>query len=575
MNRRRATAQQRLGVEYYLGEVLVRHGLAGLVPLKQRGRSSKWLRLTLLLLGFAGWVGLPLYGFALGLILAITVEALAYYQERSGSLFGALLRPSLSGRIRPFFYWPLALSAAVVAFRHAELPLVASLLRGAYVWLCFRVTADLAQHPERYASWAHFSSWSKRLGQHSSRVVNAWAKFTLVGVLIAVVLNLSAPGIWQSLGHTAWNRLLLFGGALHLTAIIVFIALLRSMIRSSVSDAMDRWDGIRVADLDKELGSVQPIPGIALTPIGSTNLVEARLEWKNQDNLKARVGLLLEAALARRYRWTSLFASSSTLVLAALLIAMSAFLLIPRDVMARWASTGEAQEAEIVLALDDLRDLFAREYWSRFQELDGSDLAAEPVLKVAFLEAIVIISLFMFETSAGPLMAELDPAELRRWLTLGTTYLALLEGEFQYLYSGFITRSLTGAVAFSTVSMRNEVLLVPSAKRKVGVYRGVCDFLQVYKVPEWAVAPYVITVFENYHVAQEWALRFLRFSTEVRDGPYDLDRAGSQGPEIAPERCWIWYGHRLIALSSFAEARRYARFVALYNGSNGRNRSGH
>ncbi len=559
-----AARQELLSLERHLAEVLVRGGLAELVPLKQRGRFSTPIGLVLLLLGAVGWLGLPLRDVAVGLVLGLTIEALDYYRQQRGRVVRALLRPSLWARIRPSFYWPLAVSTGLSALLQAEAPFLESLLRGAFQWLCFRIIEDLGRHPERYRSWSHFLSWVRCLGRPVAGAIRAWIRFGIAGILISVVLNLSAVAIWESVGHTSWSRLLVFGIGLYLIAVITFVTLLRSMVRSAVPKAVERWEGIRARDLTNQLRFVLPRSGVAGMNPALTELLEQQLTWKHAGNLVCRVGTTLEAALLRRYRRTDLFTSTLTLVLAALLIAMSVFLIVPRDVMGRWTTSGQAEELDLVLALDDLGDLFSGEFWDRILDRDWSDLAQEPLAKVAFLEAVVIVSLFMLETASGRLVAELDPGEMHRWLALGTTYLILLERKFQYMYSGFITRQLMGAKALRSVSMQNEVLLVPFAKRKVSVYKGICDFLDVYELPGWGSSPFVIAIFESYSSAQEWALKFLRFSSPMMRRPYDLERKVSSEPDALPERCWIWTGNRLVALSSFEEARRYARFVALY-----------
>jgi hypothetical protein len=566
------------GFELHWGQALIHNGLAGLVPLERRGRFVLWLGLVFSVLGMAVWLGLPFYGAVLGLVLAFVIETLDYRRRQRGTLHEALLRPTLLERIRSPFYWTLAASTMLTALLHSEASLLGGLSRGVFQWLCFRALEDLTTHPERYGSLAQFFNWLRRLWRQAARATRAWIKFAAIGTLVSIVVNLGVSEIWQSVGHAAWNRLLIFGLALYIVAVVTFVMLSRSMVRTSVSEATEQWTSLQDLDLEEELYHIWPDAGMPLLREDSIGHIGAKLQWKNEGNLLSRVGRYLEASLERRTCWATLFASVSVLVCAVLVISMSAFLLIPRDVMTRWASTGQAGEKELVLAVDDLAEVFTPDYWRRIADSDWRDLAQEPLPKLAFLEAVILVSLFMFETGSGQLATELEPAELRRWLALGIAYLTQLESEFQYLYSGFITRKLTGRRTFRAISMKNEVLLVPFAGRRAGVYRSVCDFLQVYEAPGWSAPPFVITVFGDYDLARKWALRFLRFSSLVSGRPRDLDRPAPARPEPArrslPERCWIWSGNRLVALSSFEEARRYARFVALYTHSNGRDGRG-
>jgi hypothetical protein len=570
MNPIRATKNQQLALDRYLGEILIHGGLAELVPLKQRGTFPARLGLAILLLSLIGWLGLPWSAAVLCLILAFAFEMLNYYWRRRGSAYSALVSRSLWARIRPSFYWSLAGSAVLATWLYAGATLFEGLLRGSYEWVCFWIIADLVQHPERYGSAHQFSNWLAHLRREIGHAFQAWVKYAIFGTLLALVLNMSSGQIWDSVGHTAWTRLSIFGGGLYLLALLTFRSLSRSTVRSAVQQAMEGWEGIRPSDLKRVLRSIPAIPGVFYTGSRSAELVEERLQWKNEDNLVARVGQQLLATLVQRYQWNAWISSSLTLILVALFIALSAFLLVPREVMIRWMSTGTAGELGPVLALDSLTGSGAEAFWKRLSELDAATLADEPLPKLAFLEALIIVSLIMFETSSGQLKADLDPSHVRRWLTLGTTYLALLENEFQYLYGGFITRRLAGVGTLRFVSIRNDILLVPSAQRRLGVFKAIADFLRVYELPEWSAYPSAIAIFDSYPVAQKWALKFLRFSPLVMDRPHDLEQAAFWEADTVPERYWIWSGNRLILLSSLEEARWYARLVALYNNhSNG------
>jgi len=112
-----------------------------------------------------------------------------------------------------------------------------------------------------------------------------------------------------------------------------------------------------------------------------------------------------------------------------------------------------------------------------------------------------------------------------RWLTLGTAYLALLEKEFQVLYSGLVTRQLAAGQRFRPITLRNEVLLAPFAEKKAGVYRLISDFLRLYGSTEWRYSPHLLSVTANYRLAKLWALEFLQFSPYIMERPSDLDQA--------------------------------------------------
>jgi hypothetical protein len=301
----------------------------------------------------------------------------------------------------------------------------------------------------------------------------------------------------------------------------------------------------------------------------SARLIDARVNWKNEYHLASRVGQQLEVALAHRHRHNVLFSSLWALILSVFLISMSVFLLVPRDVIERWTSTGEAEESGLVLALDGLAELGSGEFWDRFLDMEVTDLTEQPMLKLAFLEAIILVSLIMLESSTSQIRADLDPAELRRWLTMGTTYLILLENDFQRLYCGFLTRRLTGANALSTVAIRNDVLLIPGVGSKARVYEAISDYARVHGLPEEGNLPFTLTFFDTFPSAQEWAVRFLRFSPLLMGRPPDLDRRKfvEEPPDFL--RFWLWSDDRLITLSSFEEACWYARFVSFKHLSNG------
>jgi hypothetical protein len=569
MNRNPPAHHQRLTLDRYLSEVLVRGGLAELIPLRQRGRFAPRLGLAVLFVSSLGWLGLPWVAIVSCLLLAFATESLGYYWWHRGSPFAAVVRRPLWVRIRPSFYWPLAGGVLLGTWLYAGEGLLDGLLRGGFQWLCFRALEDLIKHPERYGSVQQLGSWLRHLWHQGVHAFRAWVKYAIVGTLLAVVLNLSSGQIWESVGHTAWDRLLVFGGGLYLLALLTFQSLAKSTVKTAVGDAMERWDGIKPMDLKRTLRSVPAIPEVFYSGSRSAELVEEWLQWKNEDNLVARVGQRLTSTLTRRYRRNVWISSSMALVLVALLISVSVFLIVPRDVLTRSISTGSVGQPDLLLAVDDFAELGALGFWQRLLELDTAALASEPLPKLAFLEAVIIVSLIMFETALDQLRADLQPAELRRWLTIGTTYLAVLENGFQYLYSGFLTRKLAGVDSLHIVSIRNDVLLVPSAERRVSVFKAICGFLKVYEPLEWNGYPSAITILDSYPLAREWALRFLRFSPLLMDRPQDLKRASFWERDTDIERYWIWSGNRLMTLSSLEEARWYARLVTLYNHANG------
>jgi hypothetical protein len=569
MSRNPPAHYRRLTLDRYLGEILILGGLAELIPLKQRGRFATRLGLGVLIFSLIGWLGFPWRGIVLSLILALAVETLDYTWRLGGAPSAALRRPTLWGRMRDAFYWPLAAGVLLGTWSFGEVTLIEGLIRSAFQWLCFRTIEDMVKHPERYGSVEQFRSWLRQSQGRIADALQVWVKYAIVGTLLALVLNLSSQQVWEVVGRVAWNRILIFGGGLYLLAILTFRRLSKSALRAAVQEALERWEGVRPSDLKRVLRSVPSIPGVFYAGSRPAELVEARLEWKNEDNLAARVGQRLTATLAVRYQWNMLLSSALTLILVSLLIGLSAFVIIPRDVMTRWVSTDIVEGPGPVLALDELTGAGAQVFWQRLAEVEDGALAREPLPKLAFLEAVIIVALIMFETAAGQLKADLAPPELRRWLVLGTTYLALLENEFQYLYTGYMTRRLAGAKALRFVSIRNDVLLVPSARQRLGVFRAIADFLRVYELDEGGAHPAALGIFDDYALAQEWASKFLHFSPLIGERPYDLERGLFLDTSTLPGHYWIWSNNRLLALSSFDEARWYARLVALNNHING------
>jgi hypothetical protein len=115
MSRDRFQHQQKLNPGDLLDRTLIRHGLADLVPRRRRGHAPLPLKLVFLFLALVGLLGLPYGGVLLCLVLAFSVEAVSFSRQQRGSWLTALGRPSSWERIRPPFYWTVALSVGLVA----------------------------------------------------------------------------------------------------------------------------------------------------------------------------------------------------------------------------------------------------------------------------------------------------------------------------------------------------------------------------------------------------------------------------------------------------------------------------
>jgi hypothetical protein len=144
---------------------------------------------------------------------------------------------------------------------------------------------------------------------------------------------------------------------------------------------------------------------------------------------------------------------------------------------------------------------------------------------------------------------------------MGTAYLALLEGEFQYLYHGLATRQVTGSARSSKVQMRNVILVAPSVSTKAGVYRAITGFFRTYGQPEWSSSTDLVAVFATSDAAQEWAARFLRSASPLLGGRQDPAQQVFSEADEGPGRFWLWSAEELTDLASFAEAEVYGRFV--------------
>jgi len=280
----------------------------------------------------------------------------------------------------------------------------------------------------------------------------------------------------------------------------------------------------------------------------------------------ARVRSELVGILTQRVRWNLFLSSFSVFLLTFGFLAIAVYLIVPREVMTDWVSSGKTSTQELALAFDDWQEFDDLRFIDRLLGLRWPDLAQEPLPKVAFLEAaiVVLLSLFRSATDRSILsrMAGMEPANVRRWLLLGAAYLTLVEKDFQQMYSGWVTRQWIRSGAFEAMTLRNQVLLAPSAKKKAGAYRAISGFLQIYEPAERNSSAFLVAVFGSCHAAQEWTVRFLRFPAVGAEQPGAADQKVAVGPESAPGRFWIWSGGQVLDLTSFEEAQQYIRVVA-------------
>ncbi len=565
MSRNSAQYHQKLRPPDPLDEMMIRSGLAELVPRSQRGRAPLLLQVMLLLAALVGLLGLPLGGMLLLLVLALILEAVDYQRRQLCPFSIALARRSMWDHIRPPFYWTVVAGAGLLFLLFAEASLVASLLRAGFLWLCFRGIEDSVKHPERYNSLTSFWGWLKRLGQQVARPWSLWFDFIVLGITASFVLNLIAPGIWQSVGHTEWDRLVLLLAGIYLLASLAFFRSSKAMARVAVGEGIQNWDTEQITNLDEVLASAQAAPAFAYTNHGYAEQAAEQLRWKMVDHLVSRVGVALESTLAQRLRWSAFLASGLAFLLAFLFLGVSAFLIVPREVLASWVSGGQVGGPQVLLAFDDFEELFNLEFEDRVLALDRPGLGREPLPKVVFLEAALLVSLLVLRTAydhaALRSMANAGPASIRRELLLGTSYLALREKGFQHLYSGFVTRQLAGNQTLRTITLENEVLLAPAVATRVSAYRAISDFLGLYGHPQaWRSSTYLITVFASYRFAQVWATTFLR-SPSATEFPGFVEREAFLKSEAPPGKFWIWSGEQLTDLTSLEEAQWYGRFV--------------
>ena len=352
-----------------LDELLIRNGLALLVPYGRRAQDLLLLRLILLLLGMAGLVGLPWPAVLLLLVLALVVEAAGYSRQQHRPLFRALVRPHAWARIRRPFYGTLMLGLVVAGPLVAGESLLLGLGRAAYLWLCLRVLESTVQHPERYASRVAFQSWLQRLARRHDRVWETWLSPAGLALTIAFVLNLAAPGIWESVGNAAWSRLFVFGGGLYLLALYLLGRDLRLVIHAAIQEGIHYWDKAQLAELGSTLDGAGPPP-----PPRESERLEARLAWKNVENLLSRVRQSAEEARCQQLRWSTWAASVTAFLLVFCFLAASVFLIVPREVITHWVAAGQPTERQVTLAFDDFGEFLAPEFWAGLLGMDWPDL---------------------------------------------------------------------------------------------------------------------------------------------------------------------------------------------------------
>ena len=323
-------------LEGALREALIDGGLAGLVPRSERHRPLLFLRVALVLLSALGLLGLPILGILVSFVLAMVIETATRYRRRGGALSQVLQWPFLWERVRPPFYWTLSFSIALVALFRAKEPLLGALGRGTLQWLIYRAIQDSVEHPEHYGSWRQFHRWRRNSLRQMGPALQVWASLASGAIIAGLFINLSARGLWQSVGQTAWDRLFVFGGGFYLVAVIAFTWISKTGVRRAVRHSLQNWDRVRLYSLDAALRSAQASAGAALVDATWVSAIESRLEWKNLDNLVSRVGSKLEHSLTGHSRWTGILLSLSTFVLVTVLIVVSVFVIVPRETMIDW-----------------------------------------------------------------------------------------------------------------------------------------------------------------------------------------------------------------------------------------------
>jgi hypothetical protein len=549
-----------------LDATVIASGLAELIPCQRRGRPPLVFGLALLLLVIVSFFGIPLGGVLLCLVLAVAIEAVNYARRQHISWPRALARPSFWDRIRPSFYWPLAVGSGLFALFAVGETLLLSLLRVGFQWLCFRAIEGLVRHPERTRSVRAFADWVARFGHHVDHAWSVWLGSVILTITVAFAVNLAAPGVWAAVGNSGWDRLLLTSGGFYLIALLAFLRSSRSMAHSALQEGMESWEEPKVGDLGGALGLVHTGQGVRHTGPGIAQQIEGMLAWKQVDSLVARVGPKLAHSLTQRLRWSAFLASLSAFALAFVFLAASVFLIVPRDVIAGWVSPGGTGAQEIVLAFDSLEELASLGYAERILALDWSSLGQEPIPKVAYLEAAILTALVLLRAATDRSMlrrmAGADATNVHRWLLLGTAYLLLLEEGFQYVYSGRVSRQVTGDGTLRIKTLPNEVLLAPSVATKASVYRAISNFHHLYGASERRGPTSLVTVFASRRLAYDWARTFLQFPSLAGEQVMDVARVAPPEPDAASRKYWLWSGGQMVDLASLEEAQWYGRFAA-------------
>jgi hypothetical protein len=567
MRQERLQQGQGLVLDRSLDETLIQSGFADLVPRRRRGHTPLALKLALLLVALAGVAGLPLLGTMLSLVVALVIEAISTYRQPYTSLERALIRTPLWERIRSPLIWTMSVGVGLVSLLHAGEPLWTALVRAGIVWASLQALADTVNHPERYTSLDRFLQWLRRLEGDVGRIWGLWLSTMALAILMSFAINVGAPGIWQAVGRSDWGRLLIFGLGVYGIAQIAFLRSSKSTVRAAVEETVQNWEAPKIWDLDRALRANQSTPSAAHSRSRYAPPLRERLKWKDVDNMVAHVGPTLEKILIRRVRRSTFLASASIFVVCLIFLMLAVFLIVPREVLANWVFPIPANEAEIILAFDHFGELFRTDFAIRLLGLDWASFAREPVPKLAFLEAALLVSFLLFraatDRTALKMMAQADRAAMQRSFLLASAYLTLVEQGFQHLYTGFVSRRLTRNGAAKTLTLQNEVLLAPSAVARGSAYRIISSFAQLYGPLGGQIDAQLLAVFPHDRTAHEWTATFV---TAVRpalapEKPSDLDPRAYAAPGAIPEKFWIWSDDQLVDLSSFEEAQWYGRFV--------------
>jgi hypothetical protein len=407
----------------------------------------------------------------------------------------------------------------------------------------------------------------RRLEQEVARIWGLWLTHIALAVLMSFAINVGAPGIWQAVGRSDWGRLLVFGLGVYAIAQIAFLRASKSIVQNAVQETIQNWEAPKIWDLDRALRSNQTPPRAGQSRSRYASPLRERLRWKDVDNLVAHVSPTLEQILIRRVRWSAFLASASTFVVSLIFLMVAVFLIVPREVIANWVFPMPTPEPHIALAFDHFGELVQTDFAVRLLGLDWSSLAQEPVPKLAFLEAALLVSFLLFRAATDrttlKVMAYADRAAMQRSFLLATAYLTLVEQGFQHLYTGFVSRRLTRNGAAKILTLQNQVLLAPAAMARGSAYRTVSSFAELYGPLGSSLGAELLAIFPHDRTAHEWTATFVTsvWPALAAQKPGDLDPRAYAAPGAIPEKFWIWSDDELVDLSSFEEARWYGRFV--------------